>query len=82
MDSGWSKVTHNELCDALLGFECKCAPVEYEWGVVRSSREDELHRGPMTEAEARKWIEECIEMGFKPDMFRLVKRPIVLWEIV
>lgn len=53
--------------------------VEYEYGILHSSYPDEPYRDQMTEEEARTWIRT---MGFRPGMFKVIRRPIVVWEVV
>lgn len=50
---------------------------EFEYGVMR--RSGELWRGPMSEGEARKWVREAIEDGFKPGAFVVARREVGSW---
>lgn len=58
--------------------------VMYEWGIMHYRLTDELHRGPMSEAEARTWLDEWDEMSpnAMAGMFYLVRRPVGDWEKV
>lgn len=51
----------------------------YEYGVMMRRRPG-LHRGPWTEAEARAWVQECVDDGVAPDAFYLVRRKVTAWE--
>lgn len=55
-----------------------------EWCVMHDRFPDEPHRGPMSEQDARRWIEEWQEMDDNADaregMFYLARRPVGRWE--
>ena len=57
---------------------------ETEWGIVHHLSPDVLHRGPMTEDEARTWVREWIEDGGNPRSFVVVRRAVYStpWEAV
>lgn len=48
-----------------------------EWAIFE--RHGELHRGPWPEAEAREWLEECVEMGIRVSAFHLRCRTVGPW---
>ncbi len=52
----------------------------YEYGIFYEKAPDMPHRSGMTEAEARKWISEWIEMDAKADAVSLIRRPVGKWE--
>jgi hypothetical protein len=52
---------------------------EREYGIFYARRND-LHRGPMTEAEARSWIEGFIDDGGRPGAFYVVSRVVGPWQ--
>jgi hypothetical protein len=54
---------------------------EYEWG-VRCEHYAEIHKGPVSEQEARDWIQERIDEGGREGSFILVRRPVGTWEKV
>lgn len=52
-----------------------------EYGIVFANEPDELHRGPMTEAEARVWLDEWAAEGGRPGAFRMVVREVGEWKL-
>lgn len=55
--------------------------VKYEYAVQRKGdRGREVHRGPMTELQARAWVREAEDDGFNVGYFRIVRREVHLWE--
>lgn len=54
-----------------------------EWGVARDSEPNELHRGPMSEDEAREWIREWEDMAenspARKGMFVVICREVGPW---
>jgi tRNA(His) 5'-end guanylyltransferase len=56
---------------------------KYEFGIARDNEPDALHRGPMTEEEAREWIREWDEMAenerARKGMFIIIKREVGPW---
>jgi hypothetical protein len=52
-----------------------------EWGIVHHQTPDTLHRGPMSEVQARLWIREWEEDGGRP-IWLLVHREVGAWERV
>lgn len=65
-----------------------------EWGVARDSEPNELHRGPMSEDEAREWVREWEDMAeeararkdisarARKDMFIVIRREVGPWQEV
>lgn len=54
-----------------------------EWGIVHRLSPDDLHRGPMTEEQARDWVREWVEDGGVPEAFLIVRRAVHVtpWEV-
>ncbi len=50
-----------------------------EYG-IKHIRDDELHRGPMTEAEANHWIADWLADGGRLSVFYVVSREVTDWE--
>ena len=55
---------------------------EVQFGIVLRRYEDELHRGPMTEAEVDAWIQEFLDDGGKPGTFIKVSRTVSPWKVL
>lgn len=51
--------------------------MDIEYAVLR--RDGELWRGPISQEEARKWVQEAIEDGFKRGAFVVGRRPVGRW---
>jgi hypothetical protein len=50
-----------------------------EWGIVHWASPEELHRGPMSEAEARQWVVEWEHDGGREGSFLVVRREVGPW---
>lgn len=46
------------------------------------SRDGSVHRTGMTRDGVKRWMREWIEMGGRPDAFKIIRRRIGLWEEV
>ena len=58
-------------------------PSHHEYGIShKGDLWNQVHREGMTKEEARVWMEEWLEMGGKPDAYRIVRRPIGTWKTV
>ena len=55
--------------------------MEYDWYVMYK-QDPEPWRGPWSEGEARGWIQECLDEGYRPDVFWLGRSPKVVIERV
>ena len=58
--------------------------MKYQWCVMMDRYDDEPHRGPMPEKEARQWVQEWEEVGensnARQGMFYVARRPVGSWE--
>lgn len=52
-----------------------------EYAIVHCSSPHEIHRGPMTEVEADKWIKEFEQDGGEAGAFFVVSREVGPWEL-
>lgn len=55
---------------------------EYEYGIVYTRYPDSPHRQHLTEAEAKEWIAETVEMGVAAGVFSIIRRPIGDWKVI
>lgn len=53
--------------------------VRYEYGIW-SNRDNVLHRDGMSEPGADDWVDEWLDNGGKPGVFRVVRRAVGPWE--
>ena len=51
----------------------------YEWCVMHPSYPNEPHRGPMSESDARKWVQEVEEDGAKVGAYYVARRLVGPW---
>lgn len=52
-----------------------------EWGIVHKRTPEELHRGPMTEEQAREWVSEWDKEIGNPGLFLIVNREVSPWRL-
>lgn len=50
-----------------------------QWGIVHRLTPNELHRGPMTLAEANAWVEEFESDGGVVGAFLVARRTVTPW---
>lgn len=50
-----------------------------EWGIAHRTTPDRLHRGPLTFADAMRWLVQWEEDGGDPGEFKLVRRETTDW---
>lgn len=58
---------------------------DFEWCVMHDRSPREPHRGPMSEQEARQWVQEWEEMGegkARKGMFYVARRSVGRWQRV
>lgn len=73
-DNGYPIFTAQDVQDIF-------ASMNRQWCVIHHRVPDEVHRGPYdTEEEARSWVEEAEEDGFKPGTFLVKSRIVGNWE--
>jgi len=61
------------------------AEQKYEYGIDYAQdalkyKGGSIHRGPMSREDAILWIAEWLEMGGKPGIFKMIRRPVYDWE--
>ena len=52
----------------------------YEFCVVHERYPGEVHRGPMSEAEADQWIADWLADGGRDGVFYVARREVTEWE--
>lgn len=52
----------------------------YEFCVVHERYPSEVHRGPMSEAEADQWIADWLADGGRGGVFYVARREVTEWE--
>ena len=55
---------------------------DYEYGILHDRVRDEPHRVGMTEIEAERWIRDWLDDGGKGGVFKIIRRPVGLWELI